>query len=136
MLALTDAAPRRPGGDDFVVLTGHGGALYAALCAGARGAILAVGCAAPELCVAVYEAVEAGEYGRARALQARLAPLAAAVTTRYGIGGLKAGLDLLGYLGGTAVRAPLRAPGEEARREIARLLEEIVGDNERGTSKA
>ncbi|MCA1634591.1 MAG: dihydrodipicolinate synthase family protein [Acidobacteria bacterium] len=135
MLALIETlrlvGPER---DDFVVMTGHGGALYAALCAGARGAILAVGCAAPELCVAVSEAVEAGDYGRARALQARLAPLAAAVTTRYGIGGLKAALDLLGYAGGTAVRAPLRTPGEEARREIARLLEETVGDKERGTS--
>ncbi len=124
VLALTETLSlTRDVRDDFVVMTGHGGALYAALCAGVRGAILAVGCVAPQLCVAVWEAVEAGEYERARAMQARLAPLARAVTTRYGIGGLKAALDLLGYAGG-AVRAPLRAPSEEARREIARLLEE------------
>ncbi len=109
--------------DDFVVMTGHGGALYAALCAGAPGAILAVAAVAPELCVAVYEAFEAGEYERARTLQKRLAPLAAAVTTRFGIGGLKAALELLGYAGGP-VRAPLRGPSEETRRELARLLEE------------
>jgi 4-hydroxy-2-oxoglutarate aldolase len=110
---------------DFVVMTGHGGALYAALCAGVRSAILAVACVAPELCVAVYEAIEAGEYERARAMQVRLSPLARAVTTRYGIGGLKAALDLLGYAGGR-VRAPLRSPVEEARRDIARLLEEAA----------
>lgn len=109
--------------DDFVVMTGHGGALYASLCAGAPGAILAVAAVAPELCVALYEACRAGEYERARALQRRLAPLAAAVTTRFGIGGLKAALELLGYAGGT-VRAPLRAPDEGARSELARLLAE------------
>ena len=44
-------------------------------------------------------------------------------TTRYGIGGLKAALDVLGYAGGE-VRAPLPQPRVEAREEIARLLEE------------
>ena len=111
--------------DDFIVMTGHGGALYAALAAGAPGAILAVACVAPELCVAVYEAFRAGEHERALTLQRRLAPLAAAVTTRFGIGGLKAALELLGYEGGT-VRAPLRPPDEDARRELARLLEEAA----------
>jgi hypothetical protein len=49
--------------------------------------------------------------------------LAHAVTTLYGIGGLKAALDLIGYAGGS-VRAPLRLPDEAARQEIARLLHE------------
>jgi 4-hydroxy-2-oxoglutarate aldolase len=49
--------------------------------------------------------------------------LAAAVTTRFGIGGLKAALDMSGYKGG-AVRAPLLSPDEMARAEIARLLED------------
>ncbi|MBC7930177.1 MAG: dihydrodipicolinate synthase family protein, partial [Rubrivivax sp.] len=44
-------------------------------------------------------------------------------TTRFGIGGLKAALDLLGYAGGPP-RSPLRAPDADARAEIARLLEE------------
>jgi 4-hydroxy-2-oxoglutarate aldolase len=125
VLALTETLrlAHAGGAGDFVVMTGHGGALYAALCAGAPGAILAVACVAPELCVAVYEAFTAGDYERARSLQRRLAPLAAAVTTRYGIGGLKAALELRGYAGGP-VRAPLRAPDEDARRELARLLEE------------
>lgn len=124
LLALTETLRlAREVREDFVVMTGHGGALYAALCAGTRASILAVGCVAPELCVAVHEAVGGGDYERARALHARLAPLAAAVTTRYGIGGLKAALELLGYAGGS-VRAPLREPNKDARREIARLLEE------------
>ncbi|HXM37015.1 MAG TPA: dihydrodipicolinate synthase family protein [Pyrinomonadaceae bacterium] len=109
--------------DDFVVLTGNGTVLYDALRAGADGAILAVGCVVPELCSEIFRAVKAGENERAATLQGKLTPLAQAVTTRFGIGGLKAALDMIGYVGG-AVRAPLPSPNEGARREIARLLEE------------
>jgi 4-hydroxy-2-oxoglutarate aldolase len=114
---------------DFAVLTGNGPLLYAALSAGACGAILAVGCAAAELSVAVYEAVEAREYERALRLQRRLTPLARAVTTRYGIGGLKAALDIIGYQGGS-VRAPLRSPGSEAVQELALLLKDAASARE------
>ena len=107
--------------DDFAVLTGHGGIFYHALAAGGRGGILAAGCAAPRLAVAIQRAFEHGAHDGARAMQRRLAPLAKAVTVRFGVGGLKAALDLSGYAGGR-VRAPLEMPGEEARREIARLL--------------
>lgn len=106
---------------DFAVMTGNGTVFLDALQAGATGAILAVGCVVPEICVAIYNAFRKGDEERASSLQAKLTPLAAAVTTKYGIGGLKAALDLAGYKGG-AVRAPLRAPDDAARAEIARLL--------------
>jgi len=109
---------------DFAVTTGHAGVLHPALAAGADGAILAAACVVPRLCVAVFEAARAGDHERARALQRRLAPVARAVTVGYGIGGLKAALDLLGYHGGP-VRAPLRPPDEGARREIEKLLKEV-----------
>lgn len=108
---------------DFAVLTGNGTVFHEGLRAGACGGILAVGCAAPALCLAIYAAVESGEMERAAMLQATLSPLAAAVTTRFGIGGLKAALEIRGYAGGPP-RAPLSAPDEEARQEIRRCLEE------------
>jgi len=107
----------------FMILTGNGTVFCDALGAGADGAILAVGCVAPELCVEIRQAVKAGDIARAKMLQERLTPLAAAVTTKYGIGGLKAALDLCGYRGGR-VRAPLRAPDDAARDEISRWLNE------------
>jgi 4-hydroxy-2-oxoglutarate aldolase len=106
---------------EFAVLTGNGTVLLDALRAGATGAILAVGCVVPRMCIEIFDAFHHDEQQRAAALQARLTPLATAVTTRFGIGGLKAALDLADYHGG-AVRAPLRAPNESARAEIARLL--------------
>jgi len=108
--------------EDFAVLTGNGTVLQEALAAGACGGILAVGCVAPELCLEIYRAVKAGEAERASKLQSTLTPLAQAVTTRFGIGGLKAALDLKGYTGGY-VRAPLREADSEAREEIRRCLE-------------
>jgi 4-hydroxy-2-oxoglutarate aldolase len=108
---------------DFAVMTGNGTVLLDALRAGATGGILAVGCVVPEVCVEIYNDFKAGDEEHAAILQSKLTPLAAAVTTRFGVGGLKAALDLAGYNGG-AVRAPLRAPDENARHEIARLLNE------------
>ena len=116
--------------DDFAVLTGNGPSLYAALCAGAKGGILAVGCVAPRLCIEIYDAFHAGEHEKAQELQRKLTPLAKAVTVKYGIGGLKAAMDLVGLYGGP-VRAPLEDASDEAKQEIARLLEEagVIGDN-------
>lgn len=110
--------------DQFAVMTGNGTVLLDALKVGATGGILAVGCVVPEVCVEIFRAFNAGEVERAEVLQAKLTPLAAAVTTRFGIGGLKAALDLAGYHGG-AVRAPLRSPDESAKAEIARLLNDV-----------
>ena len=107
---------------EFAVLTGNGTVLLDALRAGATGAILAVGCVVPEMCVEIFNAFARDDQQRAAVLQAKLTPLAAAVTTRFGIGGLKAALDLAGYHGGS-VRAPLRSPDTAARAEIASLLE-------------
>jgi 4-hydroxy-2-oxoglutarate aldolase len=108
---------------DFAVLTGNGTVLQAALEAGARGGILAVACVVPDVCLEIFRAVSSGETKRAGELQTELTPLAQAVTTRFGIGGLKAALEMKGYVGGS-VRPPLAEPSDEARKEIRRCLEE------------
>jgi 4-hydroxy-2-oxoglutarate aldolase len=107
--------------ENFAMMIGNGTVFADALRAGARGGILAVGCCAPELCLEIYRALAANDHASATELQERLTPLARAVTKTYGIGGLKAAMEMAGYVGG-AVRAPLRGPGEEARAEIGTLL--------------
>lgn len=107
---------------DFAVMTGNGTVLLDALRAGATGAILAVGCVVPEICVEIFRAFNEGHEERATTLQSKLTPLATAVTTRFGIGGLKTALDLAGYRGG-AVRAPLKMADETARTEISKLYD-------------
>ncbi len=112
--------------NDFAVMIGNGTVFCEAMKAGARGGILAVGCAVPGLCLEIYQAVQAGDIDRAKVLQDRLTPLARAVTKTYGIGGLKIAMELAGLVGGP-VRAPLRRPGEDVTAEIMRLLDEANG---------
>ena len=106
---------------DFAVLAGSATALYASLALGARGGILAAACVLPELCVALYEAFVNGDDQRARALQERLDEPALAVTSRFGVAGLKFAMQLRGYAGGPA-RAPLLPLEVEARVELQRIF--------------
>jgi len=50
-----------------------------------------------------------------------LTPLAKGVTTKYGIGGLKMALDLVGYFGGHP-RLPLKRPGKEVEEELKKMF--------------
>jgi 4-hydroxy-2-oxoglutarate aldolase len=124
---LNLAEMTRAAAPGFAVLTGHGGALYAALCTGAVGAILAVSCVAAEFILHLMQIVHEGQHERAVRLQQLLTPLADAVGPRYGIGGLKAALETQGYFGGP-VRSPLNDASAEAKRELARLLEKIAAE--------
>lgn len=107
--------------ENFAMMIGNGTVFANALRAGARGGILAVGCCAPVICLKIYRAFAANDQARATELQEHLTPLARAVTKTYGIGGLKAAMEMAGYVGG-AVRAPLRRPDERASAEIGTLL--------------
>lgn len=93
-------------GPDFQVLAGSAGFFFAGLTLGAVGGVLALANVAPEQCIDIYRLFKAGHWDAAAELQRRMVPVNAAVTAGYGIAGLKAALDMLGYHGGP-VRAPL-----------------------------
>jgi dihydrodipicolinate synthase/N-acetylneuraminate lyase len=98
--------------------------LYSALCAGARGGIVAVACVLPETCLELMALVRAGRLAEALALQQRLSPFAKAVTGGFGIAGLKTALTLSGYDGGDP-RPPLSPLADEAVEKIRTLLHAI-----------
>jgi 4-hydroxy-2-oxoglutarate aldolase len=105
----------------FVIFVGSAPVFFPALCVGAVGGILAVAQVAPQECVQIQNFFNKGKFDEARALQSRLTPLAKAVTTKFGIGGLKMALDMTGYFGGDP-RPPLRRPGKEAEEELKRMF--------------
>lgn len=105
----------------FATLAGSASFLLASLAVGACGGILAVANLAPDECVALVEAFEAGKLDEARKMQQRLLPVNAAVTTRFGQAGLKVAMELRGYYGGDP-RRPLLPASPEVRAEIARIL--------------
>jgi 4-hydroxy-2-oxoglutarate aldolase len=90
----------------FQVLVGAGSVFFPGLALGAVGGILALANVAPQECVHMQSLHEAGSWEKAAELQRRLIPVNAAVTARFGVPGLKAALDMLGYYGGP-VRPPL-----------------------------
>jgi 4-hydroxy-2-oxoglutarate aldolase len=109
----------------FAVLTGNGSILYPSLMMGARGAVLAVACAAPRACSDLYAAVEAGDHAKARELQNRISPLSHIVTAGLGVAGLKAAMEMIGYTGG-APRAPLASVSESEREKIKAVMRETA----------
>jgi 4-hydroxy-2-oxoglutarate aldolase len=123
MGAISETIQRAP--SDFNVMVGNGGILYPSLTMGARGAVLAVACAAPRACVDLYQAVEAGDHARARDLQNRIAPLSQIVTAGLGVPGLKAAMEMAGFIGGMS-RSPL-APLSAAEREKVRNVMRDTG---------
>jgi 4-hydroxy-2-oxoglutarate aldolase len=109
---------------DFPVVVGAAATMYASLMVGARGAIVAIANVVPELCVHLYELTRGGRHDDALALQRAIAPLAAAVTTGYGVPGLKAAMTLAGYRPGQPRRP--RAPiDDDGLRRIRALFETL-----------
>lgn len=111
--------------EQFQTLGGSAAALYESLEKGAVGAILALACAFPELCVEIYESSRAGEKEKAHSLAQKLIAPSKMFGPQYGIAGLKYALDRLGYFGGST-RLPLLPIGESARREIDALLSNLT----------
>ena len=110
--------------DDFVVLGGSATTLVHSFCAGANGAILAIAALVPDACVAMRSLVREGRIEEARALQQRLMPLARSLGGGYGVAGLKAALELMGYVGGPP-RPPLRPVPPEAVNIIRAQLDAL-----------
>lgn len=113
---------RRQTPPDFLLFVGSGPVFLPALSLGAQGGILAVANCAPGACLALHALFQEGKLHEAREQQLRLLPAMEAVTTRFGIGGLKVAMDLVGYEGGWP-RPPLLPPTTEERQEIQRALE-------------
>ncbi len=108
----------------FAVFVGSAPVFFPALCVGAVGGILAVANAAPQECVRIQNLFDKGKMREANTSQNRLTPFAKAVTTRYGIGGLKIAMDLTGYFGGNP-RSPLKRPSKEVEEELKILWQQL-----------
>jgi 4-hydroxy-2-oxoglutarate aldolase len=106
---------------EFSVLVGTAGALFGALTLGAVGGVLALANVAPEACVRIQSLLKQGMIEAARQLQIQMLPVNTAITATYGVPGLKAALDLLGYFGGEP-RPPLLPASEKERTELIGIL--------------
>jgi 4-hydroxy-2-oxoglutarate aldolase len=106
---------------NFLILVGSAGTLLPSLTVGARGAILALASALPELCVAQYNLVREGQFDKAREQQKALVRASNIILSEAGIAGIKFAMDQRGYRGGIP-RLPLVAPSEASKQRISGLL--------------
>ena len=106
---------------NFELLVGTAGALFGALALGCVGGVLALANIAPLQCVKIYELIKDGSFEEAKNLQLKMIPVNQAVTATYGVPGLKAAMDMLGYFGGNP-RPPLLPASEKEKAEIREIL--------------
>ncbi|MFW6200596.1 MAG: dihydrodipicolinate synthase family protein [Gemmatimonadota bacterium] len=114
---LTESCP-----PDFRILVGSGAHLYASMELGARGGILGVANLLPEACTSLVDAFEKGDHSLAGRLQERIGPVHEGVVSRFGVAGVKEGLDHLGRAGGPP-RPPLQRLRGEDRTRVAEILD-------------
>ena len=107
----------------FQVLAGSAGFLLSAFTVGAVGGILALANIAPQQCIDIQKRFENNDLDNARKLQARMIPVNAAITARWGVPALKMAMDSLSLYGGMA-RKPVQALNKEIKEQLLALLKQ------------
>lgn len=110
--------------EGFSVFAGSASFLLPAVVMGARGGTLATANVVPDLCVKIYELALQGKIAEAREIQMSILELNALVTSKHGVAGLKAAMDMAGYFGGEP-RRPMLPASDEAKAEIRQALERL-----------
>jgi 4-hydroxy-2-oxoglutarate aldolase len=108
----------------FPVLVGSSVKFHDCLRMGAAGGILAIANALPQAAQLIYHRYRSGDVEGSRAAQESIVN-AAGVAPRYGIQGLKYGMDLKGYFGGPA-RLPLLPLDAQQKTEIEELFSQAT----------
>lgn len=131
IVQITDII-RQTQDDDFAVMAGSASFLFTSLCVGATGGVAALANLAPRKCVQLFNLFRQGAIMEARVLQFRLMAPNAAVTTRFGVAGLKAAMTLCGYHGGEP-RHPLTPLPSKDHEEVRSILEaaNLPGESDR-----
>jgi 4-hydroxy-2-oxoglutarate aldolase len=107
----------------YQILAGAAQKLEPSLEAGAVGAVVAFGAAAPTACFEVYAAWREGDHALAKEKQERISA-AAKRMGELGIPALKYAMDLNGYYGGPA-RLPFLPLTADLRSEVEKLMADI-----------
>jgi len=107
----------------FQILAGSAGFLLPALAVGAVGSVAALANIAATELAEIVRRFDAGDLAGARTLQHQLIGINNAVTRQFGVAGLKAAQEMLGWYGGPP-RAPLLPATDEERAIVqTRLVE-------------
>jgi 4-hydroxy-2-oxoglutarate aldolase len=106
---------------DFSCIVGTASVLFPGLCLGASGGILALANIAPNECIQIQKLFDKGRMNEAAELQKSLIEINKAITSKYGVAGLKAAMDLVGFYGGLP-RSPLNGLNDIQTEDLKSIL--------------
>jgi len=108
----------------FQILVGSASMMFPSMVLGAVGAILALGSALPEQCVALFEAVRTGNFAKARELQSLIVQASKLIVSQCGIPGVKYAMDEAGLRGGLP-RLPLLPLHDDQKQAIRAMMAKL-----------
>jgi len=111
-----------PPGTDFCFHTGNIKTFYQGLLAGATGALLSTACYLPEHCCKLYNSYLSNNLDEAKRLHNILCEITDCTAGRYGVAGVKAAMDILGFFGGNP-RIPLLPLNSSQKKEMRDYFE-------------
>lgn len=111
-----------PVGAEFHVLAGTVGKFYKSLLTGAVGGVLSMANYLPDMCCQLYEICSSGDTDKGQTRDEYVRSLSNQAAGKYGVAGVKAAMDLLGFYGGEP-RIPLSALDEDKVAELRGVLE-------------
>ncbi len=110
-------------GDDFFLLAGSANFFFDLLKAGGVGGVLSLANVFPDDCVALYRAFMEGNIKDAEKMHDDLVRLNKQVSGQYSVSGVKAAMDIAGFVGGDP-RRPLKPCTLSQKEELRRALQE------------
>jgi 4-hydroxy-2-oxoglutarate aldolase len=106
---------------DFHVLSGSANFFYPCLHLGIPGGIVSLANALPKACCDLYRFFIEGKYNQARTLHFKISRLNQAISGTWGVAGVKAAMDIMGFKGGQP-RGPLNVVTNEAAEKIKQQI--------------
>ena len=109
--------------DGLYVLAGSANFFLDLLMAGGIGGVLSLANVFPDECVKMYEAFVKGSIDEAKKINERIVGLNKVVSGTYGVAGVKAAMDMVGFIGG-APRRPLNGLTVSEKSQLHKELRE------------
>lgn len=129
IVGMKDSSPTGPAkflsrldpAEDFHILAGSANFFYPALQAGAKGGVLSLANVFPEDCCRLYRLFLEDRYDEAEKLNSRLVRLNKAVSSAWGVAGVKAAMEIVGFRAGEP-RHPLQGLPDETKQNIRETM--------------
>ncbi|UCF14364.1 MAG: dihydrodipicolinate synthase family protein [Phycisphaerales bacterium] len=126
---MKDSSPEGPAkvlarldpAEDFHVLAGSANFTYPCLHLGASGGVVSIANFLPCPCSLLYQLFAEGRFDEAKELHWRISRLNQAVSGAFGVAGVKAAMDIMGFRGGQP-RWPLAALSGDVARKIKQQI--------------